>query len=680
MRIEVPKTGRYVFTGESSLRVLQNDSMSTIDLLVRESIQNSLDAYDREIDYKYVRMNFIINKFDISKLGNHLEKVGDVLQKRIHTLSNEFICIEDTKTSGLDGKIGVETDGKETGNFEKLVYQLGDAQTKDGSGGSWGYGKTIYYRLGIGLVIFYSRYKDEDGIYKSRLAATLLERQSNQNGILNSITPDNRGIAWFGKKYKNDSNETVPLTDEEEIQEILDIFGIKPFKANEKGTKVIIPCINTTELLNDINRKKEFDDENYYWKKNFVDTLKNQILLWYAPRINNPYYKVCIERPYLKVLINSKLLEIGDEYPIYSIQRELYNKSLEKLYPNKPRNLYRHEDNDDVYMFNEKDICIEEIKRGSYTLGAVAFSKFSKLQLLKNNNFATPFVYLGKDNKDKSKNMPIISFTRSPGMIVDYQMTSPWADIPSTDENEFIIGLFVVNSNECVFDDDYKLEEYIRSCEQADHTSWKDKPYNNTSYRIVSKCQSGVKNAIINKYKPEEETVKDKPVKGMSQRLGNLFLPQGYNKAGRVVVGGIDDIGGGGPGGIGRTTSPRKYKFNVNRTYDFNPDSLTVDFTLELGKTVKKGIIEAVINVKGSKVSDGFPGGFPVSIEDVKLNKVFVDNVETYINFATYEVVDERMIYISKNNVNGVLKVKGSAILKTKDHRYVAQLICKKGE
>ena len=44
MDIYVNRTGKMVQTGHSLLKLIQNSSLSTVDLLVRESLQNSLDA------------------------------------------------------------------------------------------------------------------------------------------------------------------------------------------------------------------------------------------------------------------------------------------------------------------------------------------------------------------------------------------------------------------------------------------------------------------------------------------------------------------------------------------------------------------------------------------------------------------------------------------------------------
>ena len=50
MDIEIAVPDRMSQSGKSLLSLIQNNSMETLDLLVRESIQNSLDAKDESKD------------------------------------------------------------------------------------------------------------------------------------------------------------------------------------------------------------------------------------------------------------------------------------------------------------------------------------------------------------------------------------------------------------------------------------------------------------------------------------------------------------------------------------------------------------------------------------------------------------------------------------------------------
>ena len=169
MKIEIAEQGRMTQTGSSLLKLIQNNNMPAIDLLVRESIQNSLDA--RRQDVKYVDVEYLTGIFSSHALSNELEGITRGLNKRYPEDQYSYIAISDSNTVGLTG----ETDPKavknnDYGNLLKLVYEVCKPQEAEGAGGSWGLGKTVYFRIGIGLVIYYSRIKKSSGHYESRLA------------------------------------------------------------------------------------------------------------------------------------------------------------------------------------------------------------------------------------------------------------------------------------------------------------------------------------------------------------------------------------------------------------------------------------------------------------------------------------------------------------------------------
>lgn len=119
-------------------------------------------------------------------------------------------------------------------------------QTQEGAGGNWGFGKSVYYRVGIGIVVFYSRVKTDEG-FESRLIITLVEDESGKNAdgtasaLLNKINKKSVGKAWWGYE---DGEDFLPVTDQKFINAILDVFHIAPFKEDETGTSIIIPYID----------------------------------------------------------------------------------------------------------------------------------------------------------------------------------------------------------------------------------------------------------------------------------------------------------------------------------------------------------------------------------------------------------------------------------------------------
>ena len=124
-------------------------------------------------------------------------------------------------------------------------------------------------------------------------------------------------------------------------------------------------------------------------------------------------------------------------------------------------------------------------------------------------------------------------------MIVSYEHVSAWtAGIPSTNKNEYIMGIFVLNSPNKTKGANTPVatvEEYIRRSEMADHTSWSD--WGNSEYnpRIVSKIQKSVVKTISSKYSASEAEQKTKENSELGRFLGDLILPpDGFGKGANI--------------------------------------------------------------------------------------------------------------------------------------------------
>lgn len=511
MKINIPEQTPMSMSGSSVLSSIQNNSMSTIDLMIRESLQNSLDAGIDNIGiYRSVDVNYTIGKFTKTNLTNELEGISVDLKNKIKETECSFISIEDKNTVGLNGKIKYSDAKEKYGNFRKLVYEIAKPQTKEDAGGSWGYGKTVYFRVGIGLVVFYTRFK-ENGEYVERLACTYIEDETKYNSLLHNIKRNNRGIAWFGDEQ---NGSPYPIENHDYISNFLKIFDLKCYAGRETGTKIIIPFINKKELLNDINYKKEYWNNNCFWKDNFEETLENAILQWYAPRINNKNYKEVFDKPFLKVYINNQKIKFNDdENYFFKVISELYNLALLNNY-----NISYNPDINHILDYDVKTVKYSKLK--GQNSGSIAFCKIP----IKSFELS-PYTYIGIENNTSNGNRPIIGFCRKPGMIVDYQISNKWADkIPNTPEDEILIGIFVLNSN-AIFKDCFKLELYIRKSEMADHNVWDDVYIEEKNYgKVVATICKNTKKIIQDSLK-ENELNKPRRIIGISQKLGKLFLP-----------------------------------------------------------------------------------------------------------------------------------------------------------
>lgn len=645
MKIEIAEPGRMTQSGSSLLKLIQNNNMPILDLLVRESIQNSLDAKnDKEA---YVSVDFLTGTFDKALLNFELDRITDSLNRRYGKGRYKYIAIRDSNTVGLTGKLHYDdvTDNQ-YGNLLKLIYEISKPQEAEGAGGSWGLGKTVYFRVGIGLVIYYSRIINENGQYESRLAASLVENEMDEEALIPMLDgKSKRGIAWWGKEIGD--NKTRPITDESYIEYILDIFGIKPYEQDKTGTTVIIPYIDEDVLLNHNQIEYKDGEDNVirpYWRSNIEDYLKIAVQRWYAPRLNNINYKY---GKFLRAKVNSIGISQEIMEPAFQIVQALYNRAISKK--------FEIDIMDQVGAETKtEDILLRKVLY-SAKAGTVAYTKISR-NILKTgfpDNKPEPYMYYNCEIREKDKNKPVVFFTRKPGMIVSYEDVGNWVDgINSSNKDEFIMAIFVLNSDNTLVGNDpnYRLEEYIRKSEMADHTSWSDFSIGNFNPRIVSKVQSQVNSKISKEFLLEEEETTGKLNSGLGKMFGDLLLPpENFGKKPSPSVGYSPKTG----------TDLIKHK-NVLFGYDsaaisYYSGGMTVKLIIKAKKKIySTGFVVAIDSETGSiSHSDwekkmGLSMPFEVIGADIKANikgetneivQIFVDDENTKVEKGTVSCI-----------------------------------------
>ena len=522
MKIEIAEHERMSESGSSLLRLIQNQDIPLLDLLVRESIQNSLDAAIKK--ERCVEVDLRVGEFESRKLNEHLERIGDALNRKFSRHKCKYISIRDSKTTGLTGPIRYsEVRANEFGNLLKLVYEICKPQQDEGAGGSWGLGKTIYFRLGIGLVVYYSRIF-QNGRYQSRLAACLVEDETKKDALIPITSGVKRGIAWWGRRDGRTS--TVPVENESDIRRILSVFGIKPYGADETGTTIIIPYIDEKALLDEVYATNESPEQKPYWASSVSEYLKVAVQRWYAPRLLNTTYSF---GPYLTAKVNGEKLIVSSMLSTFKAIRELYILATGGTL-----------DDDSLIKSGNVDVQLESVDlRGvlnTTSSGKIAYAKFSRAQLRMEppSNEKTPYQQITNISiQMDGGNSPIIMYTRRPGMIVGYDYDGQWTHrMPHSGEGEYIIGLFVANSQNTLKSitdsrtgSPLSLEEYIRQGEKADHASWTDRNIGGNNPRIVSSIQKNIINKVKKKY---AEAITEPPERqnvGLGHALANLLLP-----------------------------------------------------------------------------------------------------------------------------------------------------------
>lgn len=524
MKIELAEHDRMTESGSSLLRLIQNQDMPILDLLIREAVQNSLDAKDPS--KAFVCFDVSTVKFKAEELNKNLEGITDSLNRRFHGQEYPGLIIRDSNTVGLTGPLTYDkVKDQNFGNLLKLVYEICKPQTNEGAGGSWGLGKTVYYRLGIGLVIYYSRIK-EGNKYASRLAACLVEDETKPQNLLPA--PKNklkRGIAWWGESAGRGKN-TIPITKEKDINRILSIFRIPAYSGNETGTTIIIPYIDTKALLKDVYSDTEDQENKPFWTKRIDDYLSVALQRWYAPRILNESFA---GGPYLRPSVNGKVINLNSMQPLFRCIRDLYTYAT----TGEKQKDFQIKEIDKLAIVD--DIRIRDVLEKT-SAGKFAFFKISRAQLRMDppDNCSNPYQQItNRYFSLEEGNLPIIMYTRQPGMIVGYDYEGAWTrHMPKSDGAEYIIGIFIANSSNCLkdilhpkYDKPLTLEEYIRLGEKADHASWADWNIKGRNYQIVSKIIKGVNRKIADRFKEKPKAVVEKTNIGLSHALANMILP-----------------------------------------------------------------------------------------------------------------------------------------------------------
>lgn len=534
LKIDIVKKTHMHNDGAQALRIIQNVNTPHLDLLVREAIQNSLDAGRFKND---VYVDFSIKEFYPEKLNNNFEHINHTLNSKYGNNKQKLIVISDKNTEGLTGGFDYSVD--KLGNLLKLVYNIGKPQDQKGAGGSWGYGKTIYYRLGIGIVIYYSRIKTSDNNYEERLVASLVEDQNAKETIIKYENDNKTGIAWFGAL--NEEGHSIPVTDENIINEVLSSINIERYKNDETGTRIIIPYIDEYKLMAEANSYVLENEVALY--DDIVEYLTFAIQKWYAPRLNNDQY-IYGKQNNLIVSVNNEIITDDDFHELFLIIREMYKtsftnnfKKLNELAPNSEFFIEKINVNlgaDNKYLSN--------VNIGTFVYGNVYYKDLGMGQP---TDLTNPYRIVAYQNyvHDDSKNFPIIVYTRQPGMIINYADDNVWSKKNiSSPKDTYIIGFFVLNSSEDSYirtnNGNLTYEEYFRNYEEADHMNWYDstitlenrEPKN---LNFVGRITRNINEKLRAKYSIKEKSKTTNISENIAAVLGNKIMPKfGYgNKA-----------------------------------------------------------------------------------------------------------------------------------------------------
>lgn len=223
-------------TGSGVMRQLGTPSMELLDVLIRESAQNSWDAsLNGRIRYS----------IEFRKLGVHAEAWHDLVGDPDPTngtvvapssLNSESILliVSDRDTSGLGGPLLADEKPKpgEVANFVQFLRNVGEPRDKDLGGGTYGFGKAIFYNLSeCGAIVVDTNCTDEKNP-RRLMGAALGDPFTGTDGVRYT------GRHWWGHPDP-ESGVPLPLLDEEAASTSREL-GLPGFDDGSTGTDVAV--------------------------------------------------------------------------------------------------------------------------------------------------------------------------------------------------------------------------------------------------------------------------------------------------------------------------------------------------------------------------------------------------------------------------------------------------------
>jgi DNA mismatch endonuclease Vsr len=267
-------------SGEAFTNTLLSSGMSPAEVLARESIQNSVDASSKgssvQVRYRAVELKGADKKTFVAAaalpvIRDRADSLRLVSPHCLESLDQKtplrLLFIEDYNTVGLDG----DEPHNPSSRFYRFLLSLGDggkAEADESSGGSFGYGKSVYCsNSSISTIFAYSRFRDGKGKSRSRLFGSSYFKTHLHNK--KSYT----GRAWFGLNVSPNADSQVvdPLVDES-ADELAEKLGFTKRGTDEFGLSVLV--VDSTVEPEDILSGAE----EWWWPRLIDDQLSVQVV------------------------------------------------------------------------------------------------------------------------------------------------------------------------------------------------------------------------------------------------------------------------------------------------------------------------------------------------------------------------------------------------------------------
>lgn len=221
-------------TSEGIRNQLGRPTSDALTIFVRESAQNSWDARTRSgavqyaLDVEEVPDEFIPAWRRLFSAGAPAASVMPLVEVLRPGL--RILAVSDRGTKGMGGPTTANVDTSGPRDWISFVLNVGERRDTAGGGGTYGYGKAVYYRLSrVGTVLVSTRTAHE-----GRLTTRLIGI-----GLGESYTES--GVPYTGRHWWGDPREDYvePLVDGA-AEAVLRELGIPLFDEDDTGTTIIV--------------------------------------------------------------------------------------------------------------------------------------------------------------------------------------------------------------------------------------------------------------------------------------------------------------------------------------------------------------------------------------------------------------------------------------------------------
>jgi hypothetical protein len=274
--------------GRGAKRVLGAPNLSVLETVVREAVQNSWDARDRNGPVTFGIAGYTLNRSQrsalVTALAQGINQEPPVLMLPPATAPLDAIVIYDRGTTGLGGEPTADAADGRDGDFARFVFSIGETKPQPGitsAGGTYGFGRSAFLEASaVGTILVHTVCSKADGALESRFIGMNWGAAYRRARTSRRFT----GRHWWGKA---DGEGVLPLTGRAADQ-LADALGMPMPEPGERGTTILVVQPKWAELNGVGDESDGEGDPDLEILRDHARRRISQSLLWYVwPRIRD---------------------------------------------------------------------------------------------------------------------------------------------------------------------------------------------------------------------------------------------------------------------------------------------------------------------------------------------------------------------------------------------------------